>query len=115
MTKSDGKDTTVIATDSSLNAVLFIDSETGKVETVVHMNGKSPQGITMDTNGNFYVCSFNSNEVILLSADLSEQKVLLSKKDKLRGLPQAIAYDKNKHCLMLSYMNSDFIGVYKLS
>ena len=64
MTKSDGKDTTVIATDSNLNAVLFIDSETGKVETVVH--GKSPQGITKDTDGNFYVCSFNSNEIILL-------------------------------------------------
>ena len=112
--KTDQRDDTVIFTDQNLNAVLFIDGENGELKRKIRMKGQSAQGITMDSDGNFHIGLFDDIEVVLLNADLSWQRVILTNKDGLQRCPQAIAYDKNSRCLLISYIDSNFIDIFEL-
>ena len=113
-TKSYDREQSVIVVDQKMNAVLLINGDDGKIKKTVRGIGKSPQGVTIDSDGNVYICLFEDNKIIVLSADLSEQKVLLTKQDRLREYPQAIAYDKNTHCLLISYMYCDFLDIFEI-
>ena len=114
-TKSNDREQSVIVVDQEMNAVLLINGDNGNIKKTVQGIGKSPQGVTIDSDGNVYICLFEDNKIIVLTADLSEQKVLLTKQDRLRGYPQAIAYDKNTHCLLISYMYCDFLDIFEIS
>ena len=57
----------------------------------MQLKGKDPKSVTFDNDGNVYVCLSGTNEIIVLMSDMSEEKVLLTKKDKLRENPQAIS------------------------
>ena len=104
----------VIVTDQNLHALILIDSNTGHITRKVELAGKGPQGVTSDQNGTIYVCCFHTHETIVLTDDLNNERVLISKKEKLREHPQAIAYDNSSRCLFVSYMTSDFVDIFKI-
>ena len=104
----------VIVTDQNLHALILIDSNTGHITRKVELAGKGPQGLTSDQNGTIYVCCFHTRETIVLTDDLNNERVLISKKEKLREHPQAIAYDNSSQCLFVSYMTSDFVDIFKI-
>ena len=104
----------VIVTDQNLHALILIDSNTGHITRKVELAGKGPQGVTSDQNGTIYVCCFHTRETIVLTDDLNNERVLISKREKLREHPQAIAYDNSSRCLVVSYMTSDFVDIFKI-
>ena len=111
----DTSSTSFLVTDQKLNAILCIRGEDGEITRNVQLKGKTAHGITSDKEGNIYVCMIGSDEIIALNADMSEQKVLLTKKDKLRESPQTIAYDDDSRCLIVSYMSCEVLDIFQVS
>ena len=101
----DGRSSTVIVTDWSNSTLTLLNGDTGEVITRHQLKvGKNPDSITTDSDGNVYVCYYWTSEVAVLSGDLSEEKILLSRQDGLSGRPQAIVYDDEAHQLIISYL-----------
>ena len=97
----------VIVSDYNNNTLTVLNADTGDVITRRQVEGKSPEGVTTDTAGNIYVCYNTTGEVTVLTKDLSQEKVLLSKRDGLSRLPQAIAYNAVDHQLLVSNISGD--------
>ena len=104
----------VLVTDQILNAILCIDGENGTITKKVQLKGQTPSGVTYDSDRNMYVCMSGTDEILVLSADMSEQKVLLTNKDKLRKSPQAIVYDALSRCLIISYMSGGILDTFQI-
>ena len=101
----DGGSATVIISDRRKDTLTLLNADTGKVIATRQVGWKGPEGVTTDTAGNIYVCYRRTDEVAVLSKDLSQEKVLLSKRDGLCKGPQAIAYNAVDHQLLLSYFS----------
>ena len=98
----DGGSAAVIVSDCSNNTLTVLNADTGDVITRRQVKGKGPRGVTTDTAGNIYVCYGRTGEVAVLTKDLSQEKVLLSKRDGLSRVPQAIVYNTVDHQLFVS-------------
>ncbi|XP_071145095.1 uncharacterized protein [Mytilus edulis] len=70
---------------------------TFKDDTVI----RNPSGITVDGNGNVYVSNQGLNNVIVISADGTRSKQLLSESDGLKK-PKAIQYDRKRNRLLVA-------------
>ena len=111
----EGRSSTVIVTDLDNNTLTLLNGETGEVITSRQLQWQGPRGVATDTAGNVYVCYYWAREVSVLSGDLSEEKILLSRHDGLSGEPQAIVYDDKTHQLLISYCFNDIVDSFKLS
>ena len=64
------------------------------------------------------MCYWQTDEVAVLTKDLSQENVLLSKRDGLSQGPRAIVYNAVDHQLLVSYDFSDSnrktVGCFKL-
>ena len=98
-----GGSAAVIVSDWGYHTLTVLNADTGNVITRRQVEGKSPRGVTTDTTGNLYVCYNETNKVAVLTKDLSQENVLLSKSGGLRGSPKAIVYDAVDHQLLVSY------------
>ena len=110
----DGGSAAVIVSDWSKHTLTVLNADTGDVITRRQVEEKSPRGVTTDTAGNIYVCYGSPGEVAVLSKDLSQEKVLLSKRDGLSRAPQAIVYNSVDHQLLVSYNNRNTVDCFKL-
>ena len=110
----DTETATVVVTDQEQNALLCLDGINGTITKKVQLKSKAPSGVTFDGDGNMYVCMSDTQAIVALNADMSEEKTILTRKNKLGGRPQAIAYDSNTRRLFVSYP-SDFIDIFQLS
>ena len=110
-----GHPPTVIVSDFCKSMLTFLGGENGKVITRRYVQKKGPKGVTTDAAGNIYVCYGGASEVALLSKDLSEEKILLSKDDGLNPNPQAIVYDDKSHQLLISYIDYDIVHTFTVS
>ena len=99
----DGGSATLIVSDSGNDTLTALNADTGDIIARRKVEGKGPKGVTTDINGNIYVCFFETNEVAVLTKDLSKEKVLLSESDGLGNHPQGIAYSAGDNQLLLSY------------
>ena len=97
----------VIVSDWNNHTLTVLNADTGDVITRHQVKGKDPRGVTTDTAGNIYVCYYEKNEMAVLTKDLSQENVLLSKRDGLSSCPQAIVYDAVDHQLLVSYFSDD--------
>ena len=111
----EGRSSTVTVTDYGNYTLTLLNGETGEVITRRHVQDKWPRGVTTDTAGNVYVCYWRTDEVSVLSGDLSEERILLFRHDGLSGGPQAIVYDDKTHQLLISYDYTDIVDSFKLS
>ena len=98
---NDGGSAAVIVSDYVNHTLTVLNADTGDVITRRHVTGKGPTGVTTDTTGNIYVCYYSTGEVAVLSKDLSQENVLLSKRNGLSG-PRAIVYNAVDHQLLVS-------------
>ena len=102
----DDKDSAaVIVSDSNNDTLTLLNADTGDVITRRQVDRKGPKGVTTNTVGNIYVRYYNTDEVAVLSKDLSKEKILLFGNDVLSWFPQAIVYDSVDHQLLISYCN----------
>ena len=113
----DGGSAAVIVSDYDNHTLTVLNADTGDVITRRQVEGKRPRGVTTDTTGNIYVCYERTDEVAVLTKDLSQEKVLLSKRDGLSSRPQAIVYNAVDHQLFVSYDSGESrntVGCFKL-
>ena len=96
---------TVTVTDVGYNTLTVLNGDTGDVIKRRSVKDKRPRGVTTGPSGNIYVCYCNTREVAVLTGDLSEERILLSKQDGLSDRPWSIAYDKSCGQLITSYFN----------
>ena len=112
----DGGSAAVIVSDNGNHTLTVLNADTGDVITRRQVKEKSPRGVTTDTAGNIYVCYYWTDEVAVLSKDLSQQNILLSKRDRLSKRPQAIVYNAVDRQLLVSYDSDsrNTVGCFKL-
>ena len=110
----DGGSAAVIVSDDGNDTLTVLNADTGDVITRRQVKGKSPNGVTTDTTGNIYVCYRQTDEVAVLTKDLSQEKVLLSKRDGLSSLPRGIVYDAVDHQLFVSNVSRNTVDCFKL-
>ena len=107
---------TVVITDIEKNTLTLLLAKTGELVSTRQLAGnKEPYGVTTDTAGNVYVCYYGTDEVAVLTGDLTQERILLSRRDKLSGRPRAIVYDKSRKQLIVSYDFSSSIDHFQLS
>ena len=114
-TKLDETTSKIIVTDRHTNALTVIDGDTGDIVTRHQAERKGPFGVTIDNKGQVYVCYWDSREVAVLSEDLKEETILLSKKNGLGEKPQAIVYDSVHGQLVISYFMCNYVDRFILS
>ena len=112
---SDIERNTVTVTDWGNKTLTVLNGDTGDVIKRRSVKDKFPQGVTTGPSGNIYVCYYNTDEVAVLTGDLSEERILLSQQDGLGDEPWAIAYDKSCGQLITSYSDDNIVDVWKLS
>ena len=69
----DGVSAAVIVSDDRGDTLTVLNANTGDVITRRKVEGKGPKVVTTDTTGNIYVCYFWTDEVAVLTKDLSQE------------------------------------------
>ena len=105
----------VVVTDYVHNTLTIICGDTGDVIARRQVMRKNPRGITTDANGNIYVCYSDTQEVAVLTSDVSVERILLTSRDGLCCLPHGIAYDHVNNELIVSGYFNDSVDYYNLS
>ena len=92
-----------VVSDYMKNTLTLLETETGKIIRSIDVGEeKGPYGITVDSDGNAYVCDRRNYEIGVWSADFKESKILLSR-DKLGAGPCYIVYSAVNDSLYVSY------------
>ncbi|CAC5422135.1 TRIM2_3 [Mytilus coruscus] len=68
------------------------------------INIVTPQGVSIDSNGNVFVACFHSNNVSVISPDGSRAKQVLDHKDGLHN-PSALHYERTTNRLLIANNN----------
>ena len=102
-----GGSAAVIVSDYGNETLTVLNADTGDVITRRQVKGKGPRGVTTDTAGNIYVCYWQTDEVAVLTKDLSQENVLLFNIDGLSRGPQAIVYNAVDNQLLVSNTSDD--------
>ena len=104
---SDGR--WVAVTDYDKRTITILDTNNGAVITSRQVkNCNWLRGVSVDMSDNIFVCA--TPNTVVLSSDLKNEHVLL--KD---SWPQAIAYDKMKHQLIISQWSNNSVRCLQLS
>ena len=109
---------TVIVTDWYRQTITVLYAGTGKVVKVCNVKGKEPWGVTVDDNGNVYVC-YESGEITVWSKSMEVERCLVSGSAGLK-FSRAMAYNSRRRELLLSSRSDntdyrDFIHRYSIS
>ena len=103
---SDGR--WVAVTDDSKNTITVLDTSNGAVITSRRLEKVGGLwGVSVDTDDNIIVCT--GPNIVVLSGDLQDDHLLCNHGG------QAIAYDGNKHHLVVSYGWESQVSCYQLS
>ena len=105
------KTVVVIVTDWDKNTLTLLEAETGILMRTVDVEGKAPYGITVDSDGNAYICCLNTLEICVWSNGFKESKVLLS---KLGEPPRYIVYSRVNDSLYIAYNTINRIDCFQI-
>ena len=106
---SDGR--WIAVTDSDKNTITILDTNNGAVITSRKLkHGAGPEGVSVDMSDKIFVCL--GRNIVALSSDLKHEHVLFNMETKI---PQAIAYDKMNHQLIISHTFDDSLRCLQLS
>ena len=109
---------TVIVTDWKGHTITVLDAGTGKFVKVCDVKGKKPRGMTVDDNGNVFVC-YDSGEITVWSRGMQEE-IRLTTGIKYLEFPDAMAYNSRRSELLVTSAAKDtdycdFIHRFKIS
>ena len=105
---------TLIVTDWGKNALTLLDASSGQVIRTIAVDGKKPHGVTVDDDGNVYVCYVATKEISVWSADFQQSKILLSR-DDLESKPRSVFFSGLTDTLYVSYCDKDNVDCFQLS
>ena len=92
----------IVVTDARKHSLTLLEAETGKFMKSQDVARKKPWGITVDNDGNVYVCYEQTSEICVWSNDLTKSKILLTVKDLILQ-PFYIVYNGENDSLYISY------------
>ena len=109
---------TVIVTDWAKQTITVLDAATGKFVKVCDVKGKKPWGVTVDDNGNVFVC-YQSGEITVWSRGMQEETCLTTGSNYLE-FPCAMVYKSRRSELVVTSAAKDtdycdFIRRFKIS
>ena len=104
----------VMVTDWKKKTLTVVDASNGTVMKIVDLKDKDPHGLTIDDDGNVFICSLLTREILVLSNDFSQTQVLLKGQD-IQEKPVGIVYRKSTNELYVAYSNSGEVDRFKLS
>ena len=102
-----------IVTDRTKNTLTLIDVDNATVLKIYDVKDKVPVGLAVDDNGNFFVSSRATWEILIVSNDLIKSRVILEGKS-LHLNPTEILYRRSTGELYVSYFNGE-VDKFKLS
>ena len=106
---SDGR--WIAVTDYDKRTITILDTNNGAVITSRQLkNCYGLRGVSVDMSDNIFVCA--ERNIVVLSSDLKNEYVLFNMKG---DIPQAIAYDKMEHQLIISHIDDDRVRCLQLS
>ena len=106
---SDGR--WIAVTDCDKKTITILDTNNGAVMTSRQLKRCDwLTGVSVDMSDNIFVCANPS--IVVLSSDLKNEYVLFNMKG---DIPQAIAYDKMEHQLIISHIDDDRVRCLQLS
>ena len=106
---SDGR--WIAVTDYDKRTITILDTNNGAVITSRQLqHGTRLLVVSVDMSDNIFVCT--GPNIVVMSSDLKNQHVLFNKGNEF---PQAIAYDKMKHQLIISLYSNDSMSCLQLS
>ena len=106
---------TVLVSDSGKDTITVLEADTGKLVKVCDVGGREPWGLTVDDNGNVFVC-YNPypGEIRVWSRNMEERSLTIH--GKLEFNPRAIVYCRKRQQLIVTNRFGDnFIYNYKIS
>ena len=106
-----GQDTVVVS-DLGQETITVLEADSGKMVQVRDVTGRKPRGVTVDRNGNVYVCHW-SGEISIWSANMEERSVTIH--GKLDFKTRAIVYCTKRQQLIVTGYDDDCVYNYKVS
>ena len=99
---------TVLVSDWSKNTITVLEADTGKLVKVCDVGGRMPRGLTVDDNGNVFVCYHLSGAIRVWSGNMEERSLTIH--GKLEFNPGAIVYCWKRQQLIVSNSCNIFGG-----
>ena len=107
---SEGPDTVIIS-DNVKMTITVLDADSGKLIKVYDVEGRMPMGLTVDDNGNTYVC-YRPGAISVWSGNMDAER-RLSVQGGMGSQPRAMVYSNRRQELILT-CDSDLIHFYKI-
>ena len=104
----------VMVTDWGKETLTVVDASNGTVMKIVDLKDKAPYGLTVDDDGNVFICSPLTREILVLPNDLSQTQILLKGQD-IQEYPVNIVYRKSTNELYVANGKFDETDRFKLS
>ena len=96
---------TVLVSDWKKHTITVLEADTGKLVKVCDVEGRQPWGLTVDDNGNVFVC-YRPGEIRVWSRNMEERSLTIH--GKLEFNPAAIVYCRKRQQLIVT--NYDIFG-----
>ena len=103
-----------VVTDCSKNTLTIIDMDNVAVLKIKYFKDKDLRGLAIDDNGNFFLSSRATGEILVVSNDLAKSRVILERQS-LHPNPNLLLYRKSTGELYVSYFNNGKIDRFTLS
>ena len=91
---------TVLVSDSDKQTITVLEADTGKLVKVCDVGGRTPLGLTVDDNGNVFVCYYNPGEIRVWSRNMEERSLTIH--GKLEFNPRTIVYCRKRQQLIVT-------------
>ena len=105
---------TVIVSDCGKESLTILSTSNGTLLKTIDMKGKAPHGLTVDNNGNIILSCNDTREILVLSNDFTNSRVLLSGQE-LRPKLCDIMYSCRAGELFVVYDDNNEIDRFQLS
>ena len=103
---------TVIISDWKKETITVLEADSGKLVKVCDVKGRTPRGMTVDDNGNIFMC-YRSGEISVWSGNMDADR-RLSVQGGLVSRPLAMVYSSKRQEMILTSFNSDIIHCFKM-
>ena len=105
---------TVLVSDWEKQTITVLEADTGKLVKVCDVGGREPGGLTVDDNGNVFVCYNPPVEIRVWSRNMEERSLTIH--GKLEFIPGAIVYcRKRQQLIVTNNFGDNCIYNYKIS
>ena len=103
-----------VVTDCKKYTLTLLDANNGSVLKIIDVKDKSPHGLTVDDNGNVFVCYMITREIVVWSSDFADSRVLLECQP-IQSRPRQVLYNGSIGELYVACYKNDEIVRFQLS